>query len=142
MLCVTCITEPAVVPLVHMFLGSLLTWWYGLGWARLMQKVLGRIHGVLDFFSVGTVLRTLFAPFRQISASRVHGTVQDQLAAFGDRVFSRFMGAVIRLMLVFAGLICALVISIFGAILILAWPILPVLPLVGIVLMQAGVAGK
>lgn len=129
-----------MLPLRHMFLASLLSWWYGLGWAKLVQKVMGRVHGVLEFFSVGLLFGSLFAPFRQISAGRVGGgTVQDQLIAFGDKLFSRFFGAVIRLLLIIIGLASAVVIAVFGGIFIISWPVLPVLPIIGVLLMQVGV---
>lgn len=128
-----------MLPLRHMFLVSLLSWWYGLGWAKLMQKVMGRIHGVLAFFSVGQLFGSLFAPYRQISAGRVNGTAQDQLAAFGDKIFSRLVGAAVRLLLITAGLSSALIIAVLGALFIVVWPVLPVLPIIGVLLMQVRV---
>lgn len=119
--------------------GSLLSWWYGLGWAKLMQMVGSRIRGVLDAFSVGQLAGSLFAPYRQISAGPVRGTVGDQLRAFGDRLFSRIMGAVIRSILILVGLFFAAVISAVGGLLIAAWPLLPVLPVIGAFLMQVGI---
>ncbi len=120
-----------------MLLGSLLSWWYGLGWVKLMQKVTGRMHKVMAFFSVGMLLGSLFAPFRQISAGRpIQGTVQAQLAAWGDRLFSRLIGAVVRLMLVFAGLVSALIVGVIGVVLLVAWPFIPALPIIGVFLMQ------
>lgn len=104
-----------------------------------MQKVRGRIHQVLSFFSVTQLLGSLFAPFRQISVGTGGHSVHDQLTALGDRIFSRAIGAVIRLMLIAAGLVAALAVAAFGAVLIIAWPILPILPIIGILLMQVRV---
>ncbi len=95
-----------------------------------------RVREVLDFFSVGLLFGSLFAPYRQISAEQVQGNANDQLRALGDRIFSRAIGAVIRLMLIVTGLITALAIGLLGVILIAAWPLLPVLPIVGIFLIQ------
>lgn len=114
-------------------------WWYGLGWVRLMHGVGVRIQGVLQFFSVGLLLGSLFAPYRQISAGRVRGNLQAELQALGDRLFSRLIGAVIRLMLILTGLATALLVALFGLVVIAVWPVLPVAPLVGVFLMQAGV---
>lgn len=104
-----------------------------------MQKVGSRAKGVLDFFSVNQLAGSIFAPYRQISAGRVQGTLGDELRAFGDRLFSRVIGGVIRLMLIFIGLFTAGVVAVFGLVLIAAWPFLPVLPIVGIFLIQVRV---
>lgn len=104
-----------------------------------MHGVGGRIQGVLGFFSVGLLLGSLFAPYHQISAGRAPGNIQAELQAFGDRLFSRVIGAVVRLMLIFTGLAVALLVAILGLILIVAWPLLPIAPLLGVFLMQAGV---
>lgn len=124
-----------------MLFASLFTWWYGLGWAKLAQKVGGRVRGVLDFFSVGQLASSLFAPYRQISAGRVQGTLGDELRAFGDRMFSRVFGAFIRLVLIFFGCVSAVLVAAIGGLLILAWPLFPVLPVVAIFFVQSGVAG-
>jgi len=131
--------KPSMITLVYMLLaGSLLSWWYGLGWAKLMQKVSGRVRGALDFFSVGQLASSLFVPYRQISAGSVRGSVGDQLRALGDRLFSRVFGAVIRLIIIFAGLLTVLIIGVIGLILIAAWPILPMLPIICVFLVQWG----
>lgn len=119
--------------------GSFFVWWYGLGWAQLMHRVWGRVVRVLNFFSVGLLLGSLFAPFRQISAGSAKGSVNKQLQAWGDLLFSRMMGAVVRLILVFVGLLTALLVGIFGVVIIIVWPFLPAAPLIGIFLMQARV---
>jgi hypothetical protein len=125
-----------MLPLVHMLFVSLLTWWYGLGWMKLVQKINGWVKSALDFFSVGQLAGSLFAPYRQISVGRVQGTVGDELRAFGDQLFSRFFGALIRLTLIFAGLVVAAGVGILGLVLLAAWPLLPVLPFAAIFMMQ------
>lgn len=117
---------------MHMLFASILSWWYGLGWAQLTQKVRGRLAQVLDFFSVGLLAGSLFAPYRQISSG-------DTKVGFGDQILSRVVGAVIRIMLIFAGLVSAGLAGALGLLLILAWPILPALPFVGIFMLQVGV---
>lgn len=104
-----------------------------------MQRVGARVKGVLDFFSVGLLAGSLFAPYRQISASGGNGTAGDQLRAFGDRLFSRVIGAVIRSALIVIGLVSALAVGVVGLIIVAAWPILPVLPIVGVFLVQVRV---
>lgn len=126
-----------MVRLEHMLLVSLFSWWYGLGWLKMARQVSGRVHGVLTFFSVGSLLGSLFAPYRQIAAGRVQGPAGVQLRAWGDRLFSRLIGAVVRLILVAVGLVGALAVGVTGLLLIVAWPLLPVAPIIGLFLMSA-----
>ena len=66
---------------INMFLVGIFQWWYGNG---LLQYIRQSFLGVLrtaDFFSVGLLLKTLFNPFRQISAAPVGGDLSVQLSA-------------------------------------------------------------
>jgi len=108
-------------------------WWYGAGWRRAGLAVLVRARGVLDTFSVGLLARTLFSPFRQIDAGGVRGPMSVQLQAWFGRVFSRFFGAGLRTVMIFCGLVGAGLSSLFGLVWLVLWPLLPVLPLVGVV---------
>lgn len=123
-----------------MMIVSLFSWWYGAGWARAANRVGGRVESVLETFSVALLLRTLFAPYRQISAGHIVGGSFDmKFKAWGDRAFSRVFGAVIRSFVIFAGLVAALLAGVFGLVELLLWPLAPLLPLAGIALMAAGV---
>ena len=113
-------------------------WWYTTGWMRLIHGAAARIQGVLDFFSVKLLLGTLFDPFRQIDAGRVRGSLQVELRAFGNRLFSRTVGFFIRTVTVLCGLICAVVMTIVGLLQLLLWPILPLVPIFGLAAALAG----
>jgi hypothetical protein len=122
-----------------MLVGSFFSWWYGVGWLTLGRRIAARTTGVLKFFSVGQLAGSLFAPFRQISAGRVQGgSLSMQLRAWGDKQFSRVIGAVVRLMLIACGLVGALFYALVGVVLIIFWPLLPVFPIIGLVLMATG----
>lgn len=122
-----------------MLLPAFFSWWYGEGWLSLARKVNGRVTGVLKFFSVGQLAMSLFAPFRQISAGRVQGPLGVQLRAWGDKQFSRVIGAIVRLLLIFCGLIGALLYGVLGLAMMVLWPLLPAVPIVGLVLSISGV---
>ncbi len=113
---------------------GLLTWWYTTGWQILMRHMGERIADVLRFFSVGQLAASLFAPFRQISAGSVRGSLDVKFRAWLDQLFSRVIGAVVRLMLIVAGLGTAMLLSLLAVLLIILWPVLPMLPLIGLVL--------
>jgi len=121
-----------------MIVADLLSWWYGTGWMRLVHGAAARIEGVMEFFSVKLLVGTLFDPFRQIDAGRVRGTPQEQLRAFGNRLFSRIVGFFIRSVTIICGVICAVIITLAGLVQLLVWPLLPALPLFGVVAMLAG----
>jgi hypothetical protein len=121
-----------------MLIPTFFSWWYGLGWMTLGRKVGARVTGVLSFFSVGQLAMSLFAPFRQISAGQVRGPLGVQMRAFVDRLFSRGIGAVVRLLLIFTGLLSAALYAVFGLAAIILWPLLPVLPIFGVALMISG----
>lgn len=117
---------------------ALFSWWYTTGWARLLMRVSQRIESVLESFSVALLARTLFDPFRQISAGGVQGPLGVQMRAFGDRLFSRVFGAGVRTMFILMGIIASLFVALAGLVELLLWPLLPLLPLVGLALMLSG----
>lgn len=121
-----------------MFIVGLLGWWYGPGWRGCMGRILERLAATADFFSVGLLFRTLFSPFRQISAGRVRGPLGVQLHAFFDRLVSRLIGAMVRAAMIVAGILVLLFQAIFGGVMILGWLLLPTAPLAGVLLASMG----
>jgi hypothetical protein len=117
-----------------MVIFSLFSWWYTKGWLTLVRAGGERIKGVLNFFSVPLLASSLFAPFRQISAGRpTGGSLSAQLQAFGDRLFSRFMGAIIRSFLIILGVATVIVATVVVGIVLLLWPLIPLAPVVSMV---------
>jgi hypothetical protein len=121
-----------------MMIVALFSWWYGAGWARAASRIGSRMGAMLETFSVALLLRTLFDPFRQISAAQVRGGFDAQLRALGDRMFSRVFGAFVRSLFILIGLVGALLAGIIGLIELIVWPVLPFLPLIGIGLAVMG----
>lgn len=117
---------------------SLLRWWYGDGWRRRARIVSMQIDSVVDYFSIDLLLKTLFSPFRQISAGKVDGPLGVQLRAFADRIISRVIGAMIRTVLLLFALIAIACQVLFGGAILLVWAFVPLLPFVGAVLALVG----
>ncbi len=117
---------------------SLLRWWYGDGWRQRAQLVANRLDGTIDYFSVDLLIKTLFAPFRQISAGKVDGPIGDQMRAMVDRLFSRLVGAVVRLILLLVGGVAIGLQVVLGFVILTGWAFVPILPIIGIVLMLTG----
>lgn len=121
-----------------MFIVGILSWWYGTGWKQRFLMLKERLAATADYFSIDLLLKTLFAPYRQISAGQVRGSLNVQMRAFFDRLLSRIIGAVIRLFMVIIGSISLLFYSLIGLFLVVLWGIVPLLPVVGIILAIIG----
>ena len=121
-----------------MFLAGILSWWYGNGWLGRVQMIKDRLAASADFFSIGLLASTLFAPFRQISAGNVVGPIGDQIRAFFDRLISRTIGAFVRTSVIIFGLIVMSLQAIFGLIVLVSWLIIPLLPIIGLIMMVIG----
>ncbi len=117
-----------------MVIVALFSWWYTAGWAQLGRRAVLRIAGVLDFFSVGLLLKSLFAPFRQISVGRVQGSLDTQVRAWADRQISRGIGAMVRLGVILFGLIATVLMVIVAVALLVLWPLVPFVPIIVTVL--------
>ena len=121
-----------------MFIVGILSWWYGVGWKRRIELFRERLIATMDYFSIGLLAKTLFSPFRQISASGVDGPLEVKLRAFADRIISRFIGAILRTVVILAGIVAIIFYIIFGCIMCIFWGLVPLLPLVGVVLSVIG----
>jgi len=63
-----------------MFVVGLISWWYSVGWRRMVASVWGSVERLYDTFSLGLLLKTLFAPWRQISAGQGRGPIWGQIS--------------------------------------------------------------
>ena len=115
-----------------------LSWWYGQGWLVQFSRLRSQLASSYDYFSIGQLASTLFAPFRQISAGRVGGPIGVQARAFFDRQLSRVIGAFVRLLLIIIGSVWLILQVLFGTLILLMWLIMPLLPVIGFVLMLSG----
>ncbi|HEU0266311.1 MAG TPA: hypothetical protein VFQ70_01665 [Candidatus Saccharimonadaceae bacterium] len=121
-----------------MIIVGIIGWWYGRGLESQLERLLGHIVGVYDYFSIGLLARTLFAPFRQISAGQVRGSLAVQLHALGDRMFSRLVGAVVRLITMIIGVIACVVVIVGTVVGLVFWLVMPLAPVIGVVFLVAG----
>lgn len=123
-----------------MLIVSFLQWWYGRGWLTFGYGFLERLKGSADFFSLGLLLRTLFAPFRQISAyTDDFAPLQQRFMTFIDKLVSRAVGFVVRLLIIVFGLIFMFCLAAIGSVLVLLWPLVPLMPFAAIVLGMMGI---
>ncbi len=124
-----------------MAVAEIFLWWYAAGWRTFIQKNRNAISSITDFFSMSSLVRTLFKPYRQISAetANANSSLDLKFHMFLDRLISRFVGFCSRLILLLAGSVIILIGGVFSLILIILWPFIPLLPIVGIILTVMGV---
>lgn len=124
--------------MVMFLVTELLRWWYTEGWRQRIQRVISQFAGTIDYFSMDLLVKTLFSPFRQISAGKVEGSLEVKLRAVADKLFSRVIGAVVRLILLVVGAVAILLQAVIGMVIIVMWGVIPLLPIVGLVLSFKG----
>ncbi len=117
-----------------MFMSVFFSWWYTKGWADVVNSFKPRLSTVLVTFSVNQLLQTLFAPWRKI-ITYPGSSFDDKLKAIVDNLFSRTIGFVVRLFVLFAASVWSLVIIIITIIEIIIWPFLPIAP-IGLLIMS------
>ena len=124
-----------------MAIAEMFLWWYSSGWKVFANKIKVTLSNTTDFFSMGSLVRTLFKPYRQISAETAgdHASLDLRFHMFLDRLVSRIVGFFSRLFLLLAGIIIIIFDSLIGLILIILWPFIPLLPIAGIILTATGV---
>ncbi|MEO7904564.1 MAG: hypothetical protein ABIR91_02080 [Candidatus Saccharimonadales bacterium] len=121
-----------------MFIVGILSWWYTAGWRLQFSELSARLARTVDYFSIDLLLRTFFAPFRQISAGKVRGPLGVQMRAFFDNLISRFIGSMVRGTIIVIGSIWIIVATVIGVLVALLWMIVPLLPIAGIVIALSG----
>ena len=105
---------------------SLLQWWYSRGWLELIKRTQALISGIYLQFSVPTLLRTLFAPWKQIVAfQEPNQTIQMRMRGVLDTLVSRVVGFMVRSMTLVAAVVVMILIALSGLLTILIWPVLP-----------------
>ena len=129
------------VIITYMAITEMLSWWYIHGWLIFIQKIRAFLANITDFFSMDSLVRTLFQPFRQISAASAsaEASLDLKFQMFLDRLISRIIGFFSRLLLLLIGTIIIVFGGIISLALIILWPLIPFAPLAGIILCITGV---
>lgn len=118
---------------------GLISWWYIDGYKLFAAKLWTKLGDTIDLFSIGSLLKTLFAPYRQIAANETGNSIDDKILAFVDRLVSRLVGGVARIGIVLCGVLVILIQLVGSIISLIVWPLLPMLPLLFIMLAIGGI---
>lgn len=100
------------------------SWWYGRGWRDVSKKIVAAIFGIGQAFSVSLLLRSLFEPWRRITTDSGKG-LSFHIQAILDNTISRFVGFIVRLLVLLTALLMTIAMSILGLIQLILWPLLP-----------------
>ena len=103
---------------------SFFSWWYGRGWKQVADSTGPRLTNVSALFSVEQLMRTLFSPWRRI-ISYPGASLQDKLRAWGDNMFSRIIGFIVRLFVLLAAFIALVLVGLLSILELIIWPLLP-----------------
>lgn len=107
-----------------MLVVAFFSWWYGRGWRGVATNIGPRLEGVVATFSVAQLIRTLFQPWRRIITYPGDG-LGAKFRAWGDNMFSRAVGFVVRLLVLLAALVVMTATLVFSIVELVAWPFLP-----------------
>lgn len=89
----------------------------------------------LSFFSIPLLLKTLFSHWRRYYWQRKRGfDIGDYFSVLFSNLISRFLGAIVRSLLILIGLIFEIFIFFVGLFIFIGWFLLPVLLISGILI--------
>ncbi len=88
----------------------------------------------MNYFSIRFLLRTLFAPWKKYTFSYGRGFDAGRfLDTLVFNVFSRLIGFIIRTLIIIIGLIAQVMIFVLGILIMMAWILIPLLIIAGII---------
>jgi hypothetical protein len=115
----------------------MLGWWYGQGWLWILKGIENRVADISRIFAVDILIKTWFAPWKQIYSPSTFLTFWRSLV---DNAISRVIGGVVRTGILFCALILAVLTIAIGLVILVVWPLLPAALLVLPVLTVMGAA--
>lgn len=104
---------------------ELLRWWYGPGWIQSFRRINTRTAGVAHAFSAGTLLKTLFAPWKRIQYTGK--SFDAKMQAMMDNLVSRTVGFTVRLLVLITAVVMIAGSLVLSVSIVVAWPLVPIL---------------
>lgn len=98
----------------------------------LLQVWKNYIMFALNYFSLPTLLKSLFAPWRRYSWNYPRGfDVGEFFSTLISNLFSRLLGALVRISLIFIGVLFQIFVILAGIVIVLLWTLLPLIIMCG-----------
>lgn len=116
-----------------MLLVQFFKWWYGDGWLATTESFGRRARNLNQTFSAGSLVRTLFAPWRRI-ISYPGASLNAKFHTALDNLFSRVVGFMVRIFVLLAAGVMQVIVALVTLVEMLAWPLLP-LAIIGFLIM-------
>ncbi len=114
---------------------DMIVWWYGAGWIGRLVALQKHLADWMQYFSLGTLLKTLFQPWKQITTQPGTGASFDaRKNALVDNLVSRFVGFFVRVSVFFFALVVMLCVLLWSLLYVALWPLIPIAPFVVIML--------
>lgn len=115
----------------------MLGWWYSRGWLWIGQIMRSKLSAIAQIFAVSILLKTLFAPWKQIYSPTTFRTFFRDMV---DNAVSRTIGAVVRGIILFWAGTLSLLVVLAGVVSLVIWPFLPLLIIILPILAISGVS--
>lgn len=110
------------------FFVSYFVWHYTKAYAQLFRIWRNYFRFILQFFSVGLLLKTLFAPWKRIVDVYQGGFhIEEYFTTLVVNFFSRIVGFIIRVPLIIIGLVLSLCMVVGLVLLCVYWTLFPVI---------------
>ncbi len=109
-----------------LFLPHYFAWHYGRGLRDFKKNWFSLVSFTYRFFSIPTLFRTLFVPWRRLTEEVRHTDGETFLMSVVTNLLMRIVGFVIRTFVIFLGLLAFLFVALGGGIVFLGWILFPV----------------
>lgn len=111
-----------------------LHWYFLIAPKKILQVWRNFLFFGWHFFSVGLLVRTLFAPWKRESVKHRNGpNLKLFLEALIINIFTRCLGALVRLVIIILGLVFELIILFLGLLFFIGWLLFPFISLTGLI---------
>ena len=111
---------------ILLFIPQYARWHYGRGIHELKQSIIDFLWFLTQFFSLGLLAYTLFAPWRRISENYSGGFhVGAVMTTFTVNTLMRAVGFCIRVLVLCIGFITIVISVLFSTVLFICWLLLP-----------------
>jgi Flp pilus assembly protein TadB len=116
---------------------TLFSWWYSKGLLDLVDFIKSIFIFTLSSFSIKTVIKTFFSPWKKMVEPRKAGLdgFRDWLV---DNLVSRGVAIVLRLFLIVACLVVLVMVGLLSLVFFISWLIMPVILLAALIYLFKG----
>lgn len=111
---------------VHV-LSAYILWHYTRAWGDMLRITGNYLWFTQNFFSMGLLSRTLFAPWRRLAISGGRGTGETFVGAVIVNTLMRVVGFGIRVITIVIGAVSLFGVIVLAALAFALWPLLPVI---------------